>query len=87
MDSEGTVYAAANRCRAVVKITPDGKITTILCAVAPWSPTGVAVAEGVVYVEEYDFPEEGPRQYEQRPRVRRISRDGKVSTLAIVGEK
>src|SRR5947207_162693 len=84
VDSEGTVYAAANRCRAVVKITPDGKITTILFAVAPWSPTGVAVADGVVYVEEYDFPEEGPRQYEQRPRVRRISRDGKVSTLAIV---
>jgi len=47
----------------------------------------VAVADGVVYVQEYDFPEAGPRQYEQRPRVRRIDRDAKVTTLAIVGEK
>jgi sugar lactone lactonase YvrE len=87
VDSEGAVYAAANRCRAVLKITPDGKVATILRATAPWSPTGVAVADGVVYVEEYDFPEAGPRQYEQRPRVRAIARDGKVTTLAIVGEK
>ena len=87
VDSEGAVYAAANRCRAVLKITPEGKVTTILSAPAPWSPTGVAVADGVVYVEEYDFPEAGPGQYVQRPRVRRIGRDGKVTTLAIVGEK
>jgi hypothetical protein len=83
VDSEGAVYAAANRCRAVLKIKPDGKITTVLRATAPWSPTGVAVADGVVYVEEYDFPEAGPGQYQQRPRVRRISRDGTVTTLAI----
>jgi len=87
VDSEGAVYAAANRCRAVLKITPDGKVTPILRAIAPWSPTGVAVADGVVYVQEYDFPEAGPQQYEQRPRVRRIGRDGKVTTMAIVGEK
>ena len=87
VDSEGAVYAAANRCRAVLKIAPDGKVTPILRATAPWSPTGVAVADGVVYVQEYDFPEAGPRQNEQRPRVRKIARDGKVTTLAIVGEK
>jgi len=87
VDSEGVVYAAANRCRAVLKITADGKVTTILRATAPWSPTGVAVADGVVYVQEYDFPEAGARQYEQRPRVRRIGPDGKVTTLATVGEK
>ncbi len=87
VDSEGTVYAAANRCRAVLKITPEGKVTTILRATAPWAPTGVTVADGAVYVQEYAFPEAGPHQYEQRPRVRRIGRDGKVTTLAIVGEK
>ena len=87
VDSEGSVYVAANRCRAVLKITPDGKATTILRAKAPWSPTGVAVADGFIYVQEYEFPEAGPRQNEQRPRVRRIGPDGKVTTLAIVGEK
>jgi hypothetical protein len=86
-DSEGVAYAAENRCRAVLKNTPDCKVTPIVRATAPWSPTGVAVADGVVYVQEYDFPEAGPKQYEQRPRVRRIGRDGKVTTLAIVGEK
>jgi len=87
VDSKGDVYAAANLCRAVLKITPDGTVTTILHATAPWSPTGVAVASGVIYVQEYDFPEAGPHQYEQRPRVRTIGPDGKVTTLAIVGEK
>ena len=87
VDSEGAVYAAATRCRAVLKITPDGKVTPIMRAIAPWSPTGVAVADGVVYAQEYDFPEAGPQQYEQKPRVRRIERDGKVTTLTIVGEK
>jgi len=47
----------------------------------------VAVADGVAHVQEYDFPEASPRQYEQRPRIRKISRDGKVTTLTIVGEK
>ena len=37
VDSEGVVYAAANRCRAVLKITPDGMVTTILRATAPCS--------------------------------------------------
>src|SRR5260370_28568719 len=72
VDSEGAVYVAANRCRAVLKITPAGTITTILRATAPWSPTGVAVADGAIYVQEYDYPEAGPGQYKQRPRVRRI---------------
>ena len=49
--------------------------------------TGVAVADGVVYVQEYEFPEAGAHQYEQRLRVRRINRDGKVTTLTIVEEK
>ena len=66
---------------------PYDKVTTILRATAPWLPTGVAVADGVVYVQEYDFPDAGPRQYEQRPRVRKMGRDGQITTLAIVGEK
>jgi hypothetical protein len=49
----------------------------------PWSPTGVAVAEGAVYVLEYDdeTPTEG-RSWP--PRVRKLSPDGDVSTLITV---
>ena len=57
-----------------------GKVETILKAERPWTPTGVFVHDGQVYVLEYsngnDAPEKG-----WRPRVRRLSRDGKVTTL------
>ena len=38
----GVVYAAVNGCRCVVKITPEGKVETVLESERPWSPTGVA---------------------------------------------
>src|SRR5258708_31537162 len=53
VDADGTVFAAAVGCHAVVKITPAGKIETVLKAERPWSPTGVAVHGGDVYVLEY----------------------------------
>src|SRR5438552_14017730 len=43
VDARGTVFAAATGCRAVVKISPDGKASVVMRAEAPWSPTGVAV--------------------------------------------
>ena len=38
---DGIIYATATGCRGVVKITPDGKVETILKAEQPWTPTGV----------------------------------------------
>jgi hypothetical protein len=79
--ADGTIYGAITGCRRVVKITPDGKVEAILKAERPWTPTGVAVHDGQVYVLEYsngnDAPDKG-----WRPRVRRLSRDGKVTMLA-----
>jgi hypothetical protein len=82
-DKQGTVFAAAVGCHAVVKISPEGKVTTALKAERPWSPTGVAEHEGDVYVLEYTHANESPDKG-WLPRVRKIARDGTVSTLLTI---
>jgi len=82
---EGTVYAAVNGCRCVLKITPAGKVETVLTAERPWSPTGVAVVGEEVYVLEYTNATAGADKG-WRPRVRKLGRDGKVTTLATIPE-
>ena len=86
VDSSGVVYVAATGSRSVLKITPQGVVTTILKSPGPWTPTGVAVFQGEVYMLEWhDVP---PALEEERkawiPRVRKIGRDGKVANLATV---
>jgi sugar lactone lactonase YvrE len=86
VDSHGAVYAAACGCRCVVKITADGKVQTVLKAERPWSPTGVALRRGDVYVLEYTNPN-GALSEGWLPRVRKLGRDGKVTTLATISEQ
>jgi len=81
VDAHGTVFAAATGCRAVVKISPDGKVSIVMRAEAPWSPTGVAVHGDDVYVLEYEHPN-SPQKVDWVPRVRKLAGDGKVTTLA-----
>ena len=83
MDSHGVVYVAATGCRCVVKVTPDGQVSTVLKAQRPWSPTGVAVRGGDVYVLEYTNPNSADRA-DWLPRVRKLDRDGKVTTLVTI---
>jgi Beta-propeller repeat len=86
VDSLGNVYVAATGSRSVLKITPQGKVSTILQATDPWSPTGVTVFHGEVYVLEWS--DAAPSQTEVRkawvPRVRKIGLDGKITILATV---
>jgi sugar lactone lactonase YvrE len=85
VDSRGTVYAAANGCRSVLKITPKGEVSVVLQAQSPWSPTGVTIHGGEVYVLEYDHTPVKGREWP--PRVRKIARDGKVTTVVTVERK
>jgi hypothetical protein len=80
VEADGTVFAAAVGCRAVIKITSAGKVTTVLKAEKPWSPTGVAVRRGDVYVLEYTNAN-GNLSEGWRPRVRKLAHDGKVAAL------
>lgn len=81
VDSDGTVYVAATSCHCLLKITPDGKVETILKSQRPWSPTGVAIHNGDIYVLEYTNAN-GPATEGWIPRVRKIERSGKITTLA-----
>jgi sugar lactone lactonase YvrE len=80
VDGQGTVYAAATGCRCVVKIRADGKVETVLKAERPWSPTGIALQSGAMYVLEYPNAN-GESHKDWVPRVRKIGRDGKITTL------
>jgi len=81
VDADGSIYVAVTGCRAVLKITPDKKVTTVLRASGPWSPTGVAVFGSDVYVLEY-FHTPGDNRREWLPRVRKVTSDGSVVTVA-----
>jgi hypothetical protein len=80
LDSRGTIYAAASGCGCVIKVGSDGKATTVLKAEKPWVPAGVAARGDALYVLEHingnsEAHEDWP------PRVRKLGRDGKVTTL------
>ncbi len=83
--TNGTVYAAGTSCHRVLKITPDGHVETILKAERPWSATGVALHGDDIYVLEYTGANGGSDEG-WWPRVRKLARDGKVTTLATISE-
>lgn len=79
VDASGNVYAADFGNRRVLKVKPSGDIMTLLPADESWSPTGLAFRNGDLYIlETGNAP--------QRPRVRKLSPDGKVSAIATIGE-
>lgn len=83
VDAQGNAFVADWGNRRVLKITPDGQMTTLIRAEESWFPTGVAVRGGELYIlEESHTPASTPIG----TRVRKLSSDGKVSTLATVGE-
>lgn len=86
VDAEGSVYVAATGCRALLKITPDKKVTTVLRSSSPWSPTGVAVFGSEVYVLEY-FHTPGDNRREWLPRIRKVASDGRVVTVAAIDRR
>ena len=86
VDSSGVVYVAATGSRSVLKITPQGVVTTILTVPGSWAPTGVAVFHGEVYLLEWHDVHQSLEEERKAwtPRVRKIGRDGKVTILATI---
>lgn len=85
VNAQGDVYVADLRNRRVLKVSRDGALSTITRAEPPWSPTGVAVAgSGDLYIMEVGFTPPGTWI---KPRVRRMSSDGRVTTIATVMEE
>jgi sugar lactone lactonase YvrE len=82
VDTDGTVYVADNGDARVLKIAPDGKVTTLLQLQSPWAPTDVAIFGDIVYVLEY-LHTPGDDRLEWMPRIRKMTPDGRSSTIIL----
>ena len=85
VDSKGNVYAADHSNRRVVRVAPRGSVTTVLRTGSIWTPTGIAVAPGGLYVLEHlrmPLAILGDLAVGPYLRVRRVSPDGSVTVLA-----
>ena len=83
VDAQGNAFVADYGNRRILKIAPDGQMTTLIRAEESWFPTGVAERGGELYIlEESHTPAYKPIG----TRVRKLSPDGRVTVLATVGE-
>ena len=72
VDARNNVYVAVYGSRSVVRVAPDGRVTTVARSPAPWAPSGVTVApSGDLWLLEYSTTNEA--------RVRRIRPDGRTT--------
>jgi len=78
------IYLAATGCRCVLKLDQQDRISTVLKAESPWSPTGLTLHGEDLYVAEWTNAHS--EQHDYRPRVRKVSRDGKVTTVGTCAE-
>ena len=84
MGPRGEIYLAATGCRCVLKLDADGRVSAVLKAEAPWSPTGLTFHREDLYVAEWTNAHS--EQHDFRPRVRKVSRDGKVTVVGTCPE-
>lgn len=86
VDAHGVVYVAASGCGRVLKITPGGKVTTVIQIQSPWSPTAVALSGPDLYVLEYLHTVVESRR-EWLRRVRKIAADGTATVIATIDRR
>lgn len=91
LDAQGNVFVADYDNHKVRKISPSGEVSTVEGAGQDWTPVGVAVAGGELYVLERFGAYNGPSMFFTwvadflgNPRVRRISPGGNAVLLAKV---
>ncbi len=85
VDSKANVYVADAGDARVLKITPDGKVSTLRQLESPWAPTDVAVFGDIVYVLEFTH-DAGDDRTTWMPRVRKIALDGKSTIIVTVDQ-
>jgi sugar lactone lactonase YvrE len=91
LDALGNIFVADFGNRRIRKISPAGEVSTVGNARQAWTPAGVAVAGGDLYVLERFGAYNGPSifltwyaDFTGNPRVRKISADGSAVFLAKV---
>ena len=85
VDGNGVTYVADSGDARVLKITSDGKISTLVQLESPWAPTDVAIFGDVVYSLEY-LHTPGDDRVTWMPRVRKITPDGKSTIIITVDQ-
>jgi len=85
VDARGAIYVADNGDARVLKITPNGKVTTLLQLESPWSPTAVALFGNDLYVLEFLHTARDVRR-DWVPRVRKLAADGTKTIVATVDQ-
>ena len=85
VDARGVMFVADTGDARVLKITPRGKITTLVETQSPWSPTAVALFRDDVYVLEFLHTAREVRR-DWLPRVRRIAANGKSTIIASIDQ-
>lgn len=83
VDAEGNALVADHGNRRILKIAPDGQLSTLVRAEEPWFPTGVARRGSELYILEESHT---PASIPIGTRVRQLSPDGTMRVLATVGE-
>jgi sugar lactone lactonase YvrE len=82
VDGQGNAFVADYGNRRVLKITSGGVVSTVTTAEKPWTPTGVTLKDGNLYLLEFGFTP--PSKYTAR--VRRLAPDGEIVVLATAGD-
>jgi sugar lactone lactonase YvrE len=85
VDAKGVVYVADAADARVFKVTPDGKVTTLLQLESPWAPTDVAVFGDIVYVLEF-LHTPGDDRLAWMPRIRKVTPDGRSTIILTVDQ-
>lgn len=85
VDARGVMYVADTGDARVLKITPRGKVTTLVQTQSPWSPTAVALFGTNVYVLEFLHTTRDVRT-DWLPRVRKIASNGKSTIIATLDQ-
>jgi hypothetical protein len=83
IDEENNVYTADLPSKKILKITSDKKVFVVAHSEKDWSPTGVYYRNKNLYFLE---SKNVPVNAKLISRVRKISADGKITTIATIGE-
>ena len=86
VDAHDTLYVAASGCGRVLKVTPDGRVSSVIQTQSPWSPTAVTLFGGDIYALEY-LHTAGEDRRAWVPRVRKISQNGTSTVIATIDRR
>lgn len=91
IDENENVYLAYFGNREVIKISPDGRPSSFLVSEGRWSPHGIDIFNGEVYILESTIGRTNPLKFwesnEIVPRIRKVNKQGQVSDLFVYGDK